>query len=42
MDMSAKLLEKFYDLAEKLSIKIITIEEILETQSQELVKESKL
>ncbi len=42
MEMSAKLLEKFYDLAEKLSIKIITIEEILEKESQSLVKESKL
>ncbi|HRX64109.1 MAG TPA: sigma-70 family RNA polymerase sigma factor [Candidatus Absconditabacterales bacterium] len=42
MDMSAKLLEKFYDLADKLSIKIITIEEILEEESKDLVKESKL
>lgn len=42
MEMSAKLLEKFYDLADKLSIKIITIEEILEKESQILVKESKL
>jgi len=42
MEMSAKLLEKFYDLADKLSIKIITIEEILEKESQFLVKESKL
>ncbi len=42
MDMSAKLMEKFYDLAEKLSIKIITIEEILELESKELVKETKI
>lgn len=42
MEMSAKLLEKFYDLSDKLSIKIITIEEILEKESQSLVKESKL
>ncbi len=42
MDMSAKLLEKFYDLADKLSVKIITIEEILDKESQALVKESKL
>lgn len=42
MDMSGKLLEKFYDLTDKLSVKIITIEEILEKESQLLVKESKL
>jgi 3,4-dihydroxy-2-butanone 4-phosphate synthase len=42
MDMSAKFLEKFYDLADKLSIKIITIEEILELESKELVKETKI
>jgi len=42
MDMSAKLLEKFYDLADKLSIKIITIEEVLELESKELVKETKI
>lgn len=42
MDQSAKLLEKFYDLADKLSIKILTIEEILELESKELVKETKL
>jgi hypothetical protein len=32
MDHSAKLLEKFYDLANKLSIKILTIEEMLELE----------
>lgn len=42
MDQSAKLLEKFYDLADKLSIKILTIEEVLELESKELVKETKL
>lgn len=42
MDMSAKLMEKFYDLTEKLSIKIVTIEEILELESKELVKETKI
>ena len=42
MDQSAKLLEKFYDLADKLSIKILTIEEALELESKELVKETKL
>ncbi len=42
MDQSAKLLEKFYDLADKLSIKILTIEEVLEIESKELVKETKL
>lgn len=42
MEMSAKLLEKFYDLSEKLSIKIITIEEILELESKALVKETKI
>jgi len=36
------LLEKFYDLADKLSIKILTIEEVLELESKELVKETKL
>ena len=34
MDQSAKLLERFYDLADKLSIKILTIEEILELESK--------
>lgn len=42
MDWSAKLLEKFYDLSEKLWIKIITIEELLELEAKESVKESKL
>ncbi|HRU50450.1 MAG TPA: sigma-70 family RNA polymerase sigma factor [Candidatus Absconditabacterales bacterium] len=42
MDMSVKLLEKFYDLADKLSIKILTIEEVLEQEAQALVEKSKL
>ncbi len=42
MDMSSKLLEKFYELAEKLSIKVLTIEEILEKEAQALVEKSKL
>lgn len=42
MDWSAKLLEKFYDLSEKLGVKIITIEELLELEAKESVKESKL
>lgn len=42
MEMGAKMIEKFYDLADKLSIKIVTIEEILEKESQELVKETKI
>jgi hypothetical protein len=32
MDQSAKLLEKFYNLADKLNIKILTIEEMLEIE----------
>lgn len=42
MDGSIKMLERFYDLAEKLWVKIITIEEILEKEARELVKESKI
>ncbi|HKL44534.1 MAG TPA: sigma-70 family RNA polymerase sigma factor [Candidatus Absconditabacterales bacterium] len=42
MELGAKMIEKFYDLSDKLSIKIITIEEVLEKESQELVKESKI
>lgn len=42
MDWSAKLLERFYDLCDKLWIKIITIEELLELEAKESVKESKL
>lgn len=42
MDASAKVLSSFYNIAEKLSIKIITIEEVLEEESKALMKESKL
>ena len=42
MEGNIKILEKFYDLAEKLGIKIITIEEILEVDAKEIRKESKL
>ncbi len=42
MDLSVKMLEKFYELAEKLGIKMLTIEEILEKEAQEAKKESKL
>lgn len=42
MDAKIKMLEKFYDLAEKLSIKIITIEENLENEAKELKKEKRL
>ena len=42
MDGNIKILEKFYDLADKLGIKIITIEEVLEEELKEVKKESKL
>lgn len=42
MDLNIKILEKFYELAEKLSIKIITIEEVLEKEAEEIKKETKL
>jgi len=42
MDLSIKMIEKFYELAEKLGIKMITIEEILEKDAEEAKKESKL
>lgn len=42
MDLSIKMIEKFYELAEKLGIKIITIEEVLEKEAEEAKKESKL
>ncbi len=42
MDLSIKMLEKFYELADKLSVKIITIEEILEKEAKEANKETKL
>jgi len=36
------MIEKFYELADKLSIKIITIEEVLEKEAEEAKKETKL
>ena len=42
MEGNIKILEKFYGLAEKLGLKIITIEEILEVEAKEVKKESKL
>ncbi|MFA5747798.1 MAG: sigma-70 family RNA polymerase sigma factor [Candidatus Absconditabacterales bacterium] len=42
MDLNIKIIEKFYDLAEKIGIKIITIEEILEKEAQQIKKETKL
>jgi len=42
MDLSIKMIEKFYELAEKLGIKIITIEEVLEKEAEESKKETKL
>jgi hypothetical protein len=42
MDGNIKILEKFYDLADKLGIKIITIEEVLEEELKEVKKESRL
>ena len=42
MEGNIKLLEKFYDLADKLWIKILTIEEVLEQEQESIKKESKL
>ena len=42
MEGNIKILEKFYDLADKLGIKIITIEEVLEEELKEVKKETKL
>jgi len=42
MDLSIKMIEKFYELADKLGVKIITIEEILEKEAEEAKKETKL
>ena len=42
MEGNIKLLEKFYDLSEKLGIKIVTIEELLEKEQETLKKETKL
>lgn len=42
LDLNIKIIEKFYELAEKLSIKVITIEEVLEKEAEEIKKETKL
>jgi len=42
LDLNVKVLEKFYDLADKLAIKIITIEEVLEAELKKTKKEMKL
>ncbi len=42
MDGNIKLLEKFYSLTEKLWIKILTIEEVLEKEQENSKKETKL
>ncbi len=42
MDLNIKVVEKVYDLAEKLGIKILTIEEVLEKEAQAVKKESRL
>lgn len=42
MEGNIKLLEKFYDLADKLWINILTIEEVLEQEQESSKKESKL
>jgi RNA polymerase primary sigma factor len=41
MDLNIKIVDKFYDLASKLGIKIITIEEILEKEAAAIKKETK-
>jgi hypothetical protein len=39
LDVKAKMIEKFYQLAEKLSIKIITIEEQLLKENVEIINQ---
>ncbi len=39
LDAKIKMLEKFYELAEKLSIKIVTIDEIFEKENEETKKQ---
>jgi len=41
MDLNIKTVEKFYDIADKLGIKILTIEEVLEREAEQVKKESK-
>ena len=42
LDENLKLLEKFYDLCEKLSIKIVTVEEVLEEEQETTKPEVRL
>ena len=42
LDENLKLLEKFYDLCEKLSIKIATVEEVLEKEQETTKPEARL
>ena len=42
LDENLKLLEKFYDLCEKLSIKIVTVEEVLEKEQETTRTEARL
>ena len=42
LDENLKLLEKFYDLCEKLSIKIVTVEEVLEKEQETTKPEVRL
>jgi RNA polymerase primary sigma factor len=42
MDLNIKIVEKVYDLADKLGIKILTIEEVLEKEALAVKKESRL
>ncbi len=42
LDAKIKMLEKLYDLADKLSIKVVTIEENLEKEAKEAQKEKRL
>lgn len=42
IESKSKTLEKFFELAEKLSIKIETIEEMLEREREKMQEESKL
>jgi len=42
MDLNIKVVEKVYDIADKLDIKILTIEEVLEKEAESIKKESRL
>ncbi len=38
LDAKLKIVEKFYELAEKLGIKVVTIEEVFEKENQALLQ----